>query len=173
MTTMNRLADQVATYRDAVAERAPSLVSATTGELRTVGHEAQRIAERVAEGVKDRWPDHQDGIVDSLRTHTGEEIHRLAGHVPKGRARGARKPSWRKVLLVIAGGVAVGFVLRRILRKDQPDFDVPSEDAVSSRAEGRPPEEESSDDPGAQAQTILEDSETRLRQAAKNSSPTP
>jgi hypothetical protein len=40
---------------------------------------------------------------------------------------------------------------------------------VESRADGRPPEEAESDDPEEQAEAILEDSEDRLEQAAKES----
>jgi hypothetical protein len=40
---------------------------------------------------------------------------------------------------------------------------------VESRAEGRPPEEADSDDPEAQAEAILEDSEGRLEKASRES----
>jgi hypothetical protein len=50
--------------------------------------------------------------------------------------------------------------------------DMPDDETVASRADGRPPEEESSDDPKAQAQTILEDSEERITKGAKDSGPT-
>ena len=50
--------------------------------------------------------------------------------------------------------------------------DTPDEASVSSRAEGRPPEEASSDDPMAQAQTILEDSEERTSEGSTGSEPT-
>ena len=50
--------------------------------------------------------------------------------------------------------------------------DMPDDETVASRADGRPPEEESSDDPKAQAQTILEDSEERITEGAKDSGPT-
>ena len=50
--------------------------------------------------------------------------------------------------------------------------DMPDDETVASRADGRPPEEESSDDPKAQAQTILEDSEERISEGAKDSGPT-
>jgi hypothetical protein len=50
--------------------------------------------------------------------------------------------------------------------------DIPSVEAVASRADGRPPEEASSDDPTAQAQAILEDSEERIAEGAKDSEPT-
>jgi len=43
---------------------------------------------------------------------------------------------------------------------------VPDPEAVAHRADGRPPEEASSDDPIAQAQTILEDSEERTAEGA-------
>jgi hypothetical protein len=40
---------------------------------------------------------------------------------------------------------------------------------VETRAEGRPPEEAGSDDPEEQAEAILEDSENRLEEGAKES----
>jgi hypothetical protein len=40
---------------------------------------------------------------------------------------------------------------------------------VNSRAEGRPPEERSSDNPRLQAEAILEDSEDRLAQGSAKS----
>jgi hypothetical protein len=42
---------------------------------------------------------------------------------------------------------------------------------VETRADGRPPEEAGSDDPEEQAEAILEESEDRVEEAAKNSSP--
>jgi hypothetical protein len=42
-------------------------------------------------------------------------------------------------------------------------------DAVASRADGRPPEEESSEDPEHQAQVILEESEDRTIKGAEKS----
>jgi hypothetical protein len=45
----------------------------------------------------------------------------------------------------------------------------PDPQAVSSRADGRPPEEASSDNPEAQAQAILEDSEKRTADGARAS----
>jgi hypothetical protein len=45
----------------------------------------------------------------------------------------------------------------------------PRQEAVVHRADGRPPEEESSDDPMAQSLAILEDSEERTAEAAENS----
>ena len=48
------------------------------------------------------------------------------------------------------------------------DPEVPS-DAVTSRASGRPPEEESSEDPEHQAQVILEESEDRTTEGADKS----
>jgi hypothetical protein len=50
--------------------------------------------------------------------------------------------------------------------------DIPSVEAVASRADGRPPEEASSDDPAAQAQAILEDSEERVAEGATDSEST-
>jgi hypothetical protein len=49
---------------------------------------------------------------------------------------------------------------------------MPDPEAVAHRADGRPPEEESSDDPMAQAQTVLEDSEERTAEGAAGSEPT-
>ena len=46
--------------------------------------------------------------------------------------------------------------------------DVPPE-SVASRASGRPPEEESSDDPEHQAEVILEESEDRTDSGADKS----
>jgi hypothetical protein len=45
----------------------------------------------------------------------------------------------------------------------------PSHEAVVSRASGRPPEEESSEDPEHQAEVILEDSEERIEEGADKS----
>lgn len=45
----------------------------------------------------------------------------------------------------------------------------PDPQAVSSRADGRPPEEADSDNPEAQAQAILEDSEERTADGARAS----
>ncbi len=42
----------------------------------------------------------------------------------------------------------------------------PPEDHVLSRADGRPPEEAASDDPEAQAQVVLDDSERRIAERA-------
>jgi hypothetical protein len=49
--------------------------------------------------------------------------------------------------------------------------DSPDPRAVVSRADGRPPEEFSSDDPEAQAQVILEESEERIADGAAASAP--
>jgi hypothetical protein len=54
---------------------------------------------------------------------------------------------------------------------DGEPVDAPDHDAVVSRAEGRPPEEESSENPMTQAEVILEESETRLEEGAKESAP--
>jgi len=52
----------------------------------------------------------------------------------------------------------------------EPSTDaLPDPEAVSSRAEGRPPEEASSDDPERQAQVILEESEERILNGAAKS----
>ncbi len=47
----------------------------------------------------------------------------------------------------------------------------PDPEKVRSRAEGRPPEEESSEDPTAQAEAILQESEDRIAEAAHGSEP--
>jgi hypothetical protein len=49
-----------------------------------------------------------------------------------------------------------------------PDVDP---EKVASRAEGRPPEEGSSDDPEAQSEAILEESAQRTADAASKSTP--
>ena len=48
--------------------------------------------------------------------------------------------------------------------------DEPEPAAVSSRASGRPPEEESSEDPERQAEVILEESEDRTIEGSEKSS---
>ena len=45
----------------------------------------------------------------------------------------------------------------------------PDADKVKSRAEGRPSEERSSEDPAAQAQAILQESEDRIAEGADGS----
>ena len=45
----------------------------------------------------------------------------------------------------------------------------PDDEAVRTRADGRPSEEASSDDPKAQARAILEDSEERVAKGARAS----
>jgi hypothetical protein len=45
----------------------------------------------------------------------------------------------------------------------------PDPDQVARRAEGRPPEESSSEEPSAQAEAILEDSEDRIEGGADKS----
>jgi hypothetical protein len=45
----------------------------------------------------------------------------------------------------------------------------PELSAINSRASGRPPEEEESEDPERQAQVILEDSEERTSEGAEKS----
>ena len=55
---------------------------------------------------------------------------------------------------------------------DQVSEDVgvkPDPESIAARADGRPPEEASSDNPIAQAQTILEESEERMEVGAKGS----
>ena len=48
---------------------------------------------------------------------------------------------------------------------------IPNPKSVADRADGRPPEEASSDDPMAQAQAILEESEERIADGAAGSEP--
>ncbi len=55
--------------------------------------------------------------------------------------------------------------------KAEPIGDTPDADNVASRAGGRPPEEQTSDDPEAQAQVILQESEDRTTEAADGSEP--
>jgi hypothetical protein len=45
----------------------------------------------------------------------------------------------------------------------------PTHEAVISRASGRPPEEESSEDPERQAEVLLEESEARTAEGADKS----
>jgi hypothetical protein len=47
----------------------------------------------------------------------------------------------------------------------------PDADNVTSRAEGRPPEEETSEDPAAQAEAVLQESEDRIAEGADGSEP--
>jgi hypothetical protein len=49
---------------------------------------------------------------------------------------------------------------------ERPADPVPTHESVTTRAEGRPPEEASSDDPEHQAQVILEESEERTMERA-------
>jgi hypothetical protein len=53
----------------------------------------------------------------------------------------------------------------------EPIGGMPDSDNVTSRAEGRPPEEQTSEDPAAQAQTILQESEDRVAEGADGSEP--
>jgi len=53
----------------------------------------------------------------------------------------------------------------------EPPSGRPDAEDVTSRAEGRPPEEQSSDDPTAQAEAILQESEDRLAEGAEGSEP--
>jgi hypothetical protein len=48
----------------------------------------------------------------------------------------------------------------------EPARAIPDPDEVASRAEGRPPEERSSEDPTAQAEAILQESEDRVSGSA-------
>ncbi len=54
----------------------------------------------------------------------------------------------------------------------EPIGDMPDADNVTSRAEGRPPEEQTSEDPAAQAEAVLEESEDRIAEGADSSEPT-
>jgi hypothetical protein len=47
----------------------------------------------------------------------------------------------------------------------------PDPEDMTSRAEGRPPEEATSEDPAAQAEAILQESEDRIGEAAHGSEP--
>jgi hypothetical protein len=49
----------------------------------------------------------------------------------------------------------------------------PDPDEVASRAEGRPPEERSSEDPTSQAEAILQESEDRVSERAGQAAPPP
>jgi hypothetical protein len=53
-----------------------------------------------------------------------------------------------------------------VAQESDPSADMPDEESVSSRADGRPPEEATSEDPKAQAQTILEESEERIEEGS-------
>jgi hypothetical protein len=55
--------------------------------------------------------------------------------------------------------------------KAEPIGSTPDADNVASRAEGRPPEEQTSDDPEAQAEAILQESEDRTAEGADGSEP--
>jgi hypothetical protein len=59
-------------------------------------------------------------------------------------------------------------------QSDQEPEDVrvePNPESIGARADGRPPEEASSDNPTVQAKAILEDSEERMEEGAKDSKP--
>jgi hypothetical protein len=53
----------------------------------------------------------------------------------------------------------------------EPLGGTPDADNVTTRAEGRPPEEQSSEDPAAQAEAILQESEDRIAEGADGSEP--
>ena len=53
----------------------------------------------------------------------------------------------------------------------EPLGGTPDTDNVTTRAEGRPPEEQSSEDPAAQAEAILQESEDRIAEGADGSEP--
>lgn len=48
----------------------------------------------------------------------------------------------------------------------------PDADKVTSRAAARPPEEQTSEDPAAQAEAVLQESEDRIAEGAAGSEPT-
>jgi hypothetical protein len=54
----------------------------------------------------------------------------------------------------------------------EPIGGVPDADDVASRAAGRPPEERTSEDPTAQAEAVLHESEDRIAEGADGSAPT-
>lgn len=54
----------------------------------------------------------------------------------------------------------------------EPMGALPDDDRVASRAEGRPPEEQTSEDPAAQAEAVLQESEDRIAEGANGSEPT-
>ncbi len=54
---------------------------------------------------------------------------------------------------------------------NEPIGGAPDADNVASRAEGRPPEEQTSEDPEAQAEAILQESEDRIAEGADGSEP--
>jgi hypothetical protein len=60
----------------------------------------------------------------------------------------------------------------RVENVDESIGGAPDAEDVTSRAGGRPPEEQSSDDPTAQAEAILQESEDRLAEGADGSEPT-
>jgi len=63
---------------------------------------------------------------------------------------------------------------KRAKPSETPDEQVggtPTPDNVTSRAEGRPPEESSSDNPAEQAEAILQESEDRVAEGAAGSDP--
>jgi len=51
----------------------------------------------------------------------------------------------------------------------EPIGGTPDADNVESQAEGRPPEEQTSEDPGAQADAILQESDDRIAEGADGS----
>ena len=53
----------------------------------------------------------------------------------------------------------------------EPLGGAPDAENVTTRAEGRPPEEQSSEDPAAQAESILQESEDRIAEGADDSEP--
>jgi hypothetical protein len=53
----------------------------------------------------------------------------------------------------------------------EPIGGMPDADNVTSRAEGRPPEEQTSEDPAAQAEAVLQESEDRIAEGADGSEP--
>jgi hypothetical protein len=55
---------------------------------------------------------------------------------------------------------------------DKATSATPDSGDVASRAEGRPPEERSSEDPAGQAEAILQESEERVSERAGSAEPT-
>jgi hypothetical protein len=92
-----------------------------------------------------------------------------------GDVRGSKRV-WRVACCLNVLGWVAYFLFGRISKEfvaPREDLDgIPDPEAVVDRADGRPPEEASSDDPMAQAQAILEESEERIADAAAGSEPT-
>jgi hypothetical protein len=105
---------------------------------------------------------------------------RSLGSVPTGRRRERANPEWPSAHWVttwhgLASEAAVSDNERAAPQhsEDRELNDPPDPDHRNSRAEGRPPEELVSDNPKAQAEVILEDSEARIEERAERSEPPP